>query len=77
MSIVSKPMVMSFLRWSLGLVVLGEACRLAVSTTAIHHLQGMGLPAWIAPVRCGFPPGRSIRLPFISLRGFPILEPGR
>jgi DoxX-like family len=53
MSIMQKSMAMSFLRWSLGLVVLWESYRFAVSTTAVHHLQGMGLPAWIAPVLGG------------------------
>lgn len=45
MSIVPKPMAMSFLRWSLSLVVLGEACRSAVcdcsSPPAGHGVTGM------------------------------------
>ena len=53
MSIMPKSMAMPFLRWSLGLVVLWEGYRFAVSTTAVRHLRAMGLPAWIVPVLGG------------------------
>ena len=53
MSIMQKSIAMPFLRWSLGLVVLWKSYRFAVSTTVVHHLQGLGLPAWIAPVLGG------------------------
>lgn len=41
---------MWFLRWSVGLVVLWESYQFAASPAAIHHLQQMSLPEWIAPV---------------------------
>jgi hypothetical protein len=44
---------MSVLRWTLGVVVLWESLRFAVSATSAHHLAGMGLPRWIAPVLGG------------------------
>lgn len=53
MNIFRNATSVSFLRWSLGLVVLWESYRFAVSTAAAHHLQGMGLPAWIAPLLGG------------------------
>jgi len=53
MSIFEKAPSISFLRWSLGLVVLWESYRFSVSTAAAHHLQSMGLPPWIAPTLGG------------------------
>ena len=41
------------LRWTLGLVVLWESYQFAVSATAKHHLQQMGLPEWVAPALGG------------------------
>lgn len=53
MSTFQKAISVSLLRWSLGLVLLWESCQFAVSTTAAHHLQQMGLPSWIAPALGG------------------------
>lgn len=53
MSILRRVAPVSLLRWSLGLVVLWESYRFAVSTASIHHLQGVGLPRWIAPTLGG------------------------
>jgi hypothetical protein len=44
---------MIVLRWTLGLVVLWESLHFAMSATSAHHLAGMGLPRWIAPVLGG------------------------
>ena len=49
MSVPEKAVPVTLLRWSLGLVVLWESFRFAASTAAAHHLQGMGLPSWLAP----------------------------
>ena len=53
MNIFRKATSVTFLRWSLGLVVLWESYQFAASTAAAHHLQGMGLPSWIAPALGG------------------------
>ena len=53
MSISEKSVPIILLRWTLGLVVLWESFRFAASTAAAHHLQGMGLPFWLAPALGG------------------------
>ena len=60
MSIMPKSMAVPFLRWSLGLVVVWEGYRFAVSTTAVRHFRAMGLPAWIAPVLGGMEIGAAV-----------------
>jgi len=52
-SISEKSVPIILLRWTLGLVVLWESFRFAASTAAAHHLQGMGLPFWLAPALGG------------------------
>jgi ABC-type branched-subunit amino acid transport system permease subunit len=37
------------LRWVLGLVVLEESLRFALSSSAARHLAHFGLPAWMQP----------------------------
>jgi len=41
------------LRWTLGLVILWESYRFAVSDFAAHFLAKIGLPQWVAPVLGG------------------------
>jgi DoxX-like protein len=41
------------LRWTLGLVVLLESCRLAFLPSQIHAFSRSGLPAWIRPGLAG------------------------
>jgi hypothetical protein len=41
------------LRWSVGLVVLLESVRFAVSSSAAHFLARAGLPAWVQPALGG------------------------
>jgi uncharacterized membrane protein YphA (DoxX/SURF4 family) len=41
------------LRWTLGLVILWESYRFAVSDFAAHFLAQIGLPHWVAPVLGG------------------------
>lgn len=41
------------LRWTLGLVILWESYRFAVSDFAAHFLAEIGLPHWVAPVLGG------------------------
>ena len=53
MSILQRVNSLAFLRWSVGLAVLWESYRFAVSPTAVRHLQAMGLPTWIAPALGG------------------------
>jgi len=38
------------LRWTLGLVIILESYRFAVSSLARHFLLQVGLPSWAAPV---------------------------
>jgi len=47
----SAPVIL--LRWTLALVVLWESFRFAVSPGAARHLEGMGLPSWLAPALGG------------------------
>jgi uncharacterized membrane protein YphA (DoxX/SURF4 family) len=44
---------MPALRWTLGLVILWESYRFAVSEFAVHFLAKIGLPHWAAPVLGG------------------------
>jgi uncharacterized membrane protein YphA (DoxX/SURF4 family) len=44
---------LSGLRWTLGLVILWESYRFAVSNYAAHFLAKIGLPHWVAPVLGG------------------------
>jgi uncharacterized membrane protein YphA (DoxX/SURF4 family) len=46
----SQSISMTVLRWTLGVVVLWESLRFAVSATSAHHLAGIGLPHWTAPL---------------------------
>lgn len=41
------------LRWTLGLVLVWESYRFAVSDFAAHFLAKIGLPHWVAPVLGG------------------------
>ena len=41
------------LRWTVGLVVLFESCRLAFASSQIHAYSRTGLPQWIRPVLAG------------------------
>ena len=49
----SQSASMIVLRWTLGLVVLWQSLHFAVAAGSAHHLAGMGLPHWIAPVLGG------------------------
>ena len=48
MNLSSHPTATSVLRWTVGLVVVWESCRFAVSTAAADTLHHMGLPTWTA-----------------------------
>lgn len=43
----------SGLRWVLGLVILLESARLALSPSAAHQIAKAGFPRWFAPVLGG------------------------
>lgn len=53
MSILRTVTSICLLRWSLGLVVLWESYRFAISTVSVHHVEGMSLAPWIAPALGG------------------------
>ena len=53
MSIMPKSMAVPFLRWSLGLVVLGRGTALPSRRLQFATSGPWGLPAWIAPVLGG------------------------
>jgi uncharacterized membrane protein YphA (DoxX/SURF4 family) len=55
-----KATPIALLRWSLGLVVLWDSYQFATSAASIHHLQRMGLPAWIAPLLGGIEIGATV-----------------
>jgi uncharacterized membrane protein YphA (DoxX/SURF4 family) len=59
------------LRWTLGLVLILESYRFAVSTFAQHFLGKIGLPPWVAPVLGGAEIAASILflIPAASLVG--------
>ncbi len=48
-----KRIAVEGLRWTLGLVVLFESCRLAFWPSQIHAFAKTGLPAWIRPGLAG------------------------
>lgn len=48
-----QKIAISGLRWTVGLVVLLEACHFAFSASAIHHFAQTGLPPWIRPALAG------------------------
>jgi hypothetical protein len=48
-----KRIAVDGLRWTLGLVVLFESCRLAFWPSQIHAFSKSGLPAWIRPGLAG------------------------
>jgi hypothetical protein len=48
-----KRFAVEGLRWTLGLVVLFESCRLAFWPSQIHAFSKTGLPGWIRPGLAG------------------------
>jgi len=48
-----ERLAIPLLRWTLGLVVVWESYRFAVSSSAAHFLVKAGLPQWVAPVLGG------------------------
>lgn len=48
-----KRISIPLLRWTVGLVVLMESLRFAVSPSAAHFLARAGLPLWIRPALGG------------------------
>jgi hypothetical protein len=48
-----KKLAIPALRWTLGLVVIFESYRFAVSTSAAHFLAAIGLPQWVRPTLGG------------------------
>ena len=44
---------LTLLRWVVGLVVLWESLRFAISPSSAHHLARLGLPRWVAFVLGG------------------------
>lgn len=48
-----KRIAVEGLRWTLGLVVLLESCRLAFLPSQIHAFSKSGLPEWLRPGLAG------------------------
>lgn len=48
-----KDFSIPLLRWTLGLVVLLQACQFVFSSSAAHFLAKSGLPYWLRPVLGG------------------------
>jgi hypothetical protein len=48
-----KRIAVEGLRWTVGLVVLLESCRLAFLPSQIHAFSKSGLPGWIRPGLAG------------------------
>jgi|SRR5580704_12141408 hypothetical protein len=45
-----ERVALALLRWTLGLVVLWQSYRFAVSSAAVRNLSHLGLPPWLVPV---------------------------
>lgn len=53
MNIRRQQIAKTLLRWTVGLVILGESYQFGFSDAATRHLQRIGLPHWTAPVLGG------------------------
>lgn len=67
----AKRIAVEGLRWTLGLVVLLESCRLAFASSQAHAFSKTGLPPWTRPALAGSEIIAAVLflLPFTSIVG--------